>query len=75
VSATVYLINDLEQLTGIKAHTLRIWEKRFKVVHPKRTPKTSDITTMRICENYLIFPCLTDVATKYRALQIWIMKN
>lgn len=33
-----YSIRDLEQLTGIKAHTLRIWEKRYRVVTPKRTP-------------------------------------
>lgn len=38
MSATVYSIKDLEQLTGIKAHTLRIWEKRYNIVHPKRTP-------------------------------------
>ncbi|MFO7979133.1 MAG: MerR family transcriptional regulator [Bacteroidales bacterium] len=34
---TVYSINDLEKITGIKAHTIRIWEKRYEVVHPKRT--------------------------------------
>ncbi len=33
-----YTIKDLELLTGIKAHTLRIWEKRYKVVTPQRTP-------------------------------------
>jgi len=32
-----YSIKDLEQLTGIKAHTLRIWEKRYGLVIPKRT--------------------------------------
>jgi DNA-binding transcriptional MerR regulator len=32
-----YSINDLEKITGIKAHTIRIWEKRYKVVSPKRT--------------------------------------
>jgi len=36
--AAKYSIKDLERLTGIKAHTLRIWEKRYKVVFPKRTP-------------------------------------
>ncbi len=33
----VYSITDLEKLTGIKAHTIRIWEKRFNFVQPKRT--------------------------------------
>lgn len=32
-----YSIKDLEQLSGIKAHTLRIWEKRYNLLHPKRT--------------------------------------
>lgn len=33
----MYSIKDLEKLTGIKAHTLRIWEKRYQIVHPVRT--------------------------------------
>ena len=33
-----YSINDAERLTGIKAHTLRIWEKRYKTLIPHRTP-------------------------------------
>ncbi len=32
-----YSIKDLEQLTGIKAHTIRIWEKRYNLVSPERT--------------------------------------
>lgn len=32
-----YLIRDIEKLSGIKAHTIRIWEKRYNVVCPKRT--------------------------------------
>lgn len=32
-----YSIKDLERLTGIKAHTIRIWEKRYELIHPKRT--------------------------------------
>ena len=32
-----YSIKDLEQLSGIKAHTLRIWEQRFGIINPKRT--------------------------------------
>ena len=33
-----YSIKELEQLSGIKAHTIRIWEKRHKIINPKRTP-------------------------------------
>ena len=32
-----YSIKDLEQLSGIKAHTLRIWEQRYEIITPKRT--------------------------------------
>lgn len=33
-----YSIKDLEQLSGIKAHTIRIWEKRYGLFEPERTP-------------------------------------
>lgn len=33
----VYSIKDIEKLTGVKAHTLRIWEKRYSILNPKRT--------------------------------------
>jgi DNA-binding transcriptional MerR regulator len=32
-----FSIKDIESLTGIKGHTLRIWEQRFKFINPKRT--------------------------------------
>jgi len=32
-----YTIKDLENLSGIKAHTIRIWEKRYGLLVPKRT--------------------------------------
>ena len=34
---STYSIKDLEHLTGIKPHTLRIWEQRYNIVIPKRT--------------------------------------
>jgi MerR family transcriptional regulator, light-induced transcriptional regulator len=33
----VYSIKDLEKLSGIKAHTLRVWEQRYGIIEPKRT--------------------------------------
>jgi DNA-binding transcriptional MerR regulator len=33
----VYSIRDLERLSGIKAHTIRIWEKRYGLIEPRRT--------------------------------------
>jgi len=32
-----YSIKDLEKLTGIKAHTIRMWEKRYSFLTPDRT--------------------------------------
>ena len=32
-----YQIKDLERVTGIKAHTIRIWEKRYKILTPERS--------------------------------------
>ncbi|MFM7153580.1 MAG: MerR family transcriptional regulator [Bacteroidota bacterium] len=34
----IYSIRDLEKLTGIKAHTIRMWEQRYGIVEPARTP-------------------------------------
>jgi DNA-binding transcriptional MerR regulator len=32
-----FTIKDLENLTGIKAHTIRIWEQRYTFLRPQRT--------------------------------------
>lgn len=32
-----FSIRDLENLSGIKAHTIRIWEKRYELLSPERT--------------------------------------
>lgn len=32
-----YSIKDLENLSGIKAHTIRVWERRYRIVSPDRT--------------------------------------
>lgn len=55
-----YNINDLEQLSGIKAHTIRIWEKRYSILFPKRTN-----TNMRIY-------CARDLQ---KILNISLLKN
>jgi DNA-binding transcriptional MerR regulator len=33
----VFSIKDLENFSGVKAHTIRIWEKRYSVLTPMRT--------------------------------------
>ena len=34
---TQFNIKDLENLSGVKAHTIRIWEKRYNLLEPNRT--------------------------------------
>lgn len=34
---SVFNIKDLENLSGVKAHTIRIWEKRYNILAPMRT--------------------------------------
>jgi len=34
---STFNIKNLENLSGIKAHTLRIWEKRYNLLEPERT--------------------------------------
>ncbi|GAF04562.1 MerR family transcriptional regulator [Saccharicrinis fermentans] len=33
----IYSIKDLEKISGIKAHTIRIWERRYGVIEPMRS--------------------------------------
>ena len=33
-----FTIKDLEVLSGVKAHTIRIWEQRYQFLKPSRTP-------------------------------------
>ncbi|MGB4930134.1 MAG: MerR family transcriptional regulator, partial [Chitinophagales bacterium] len=35
--AAIYSIRDLESLSGIKAHTIRIWEHRYGILKAHRT--------------------------------------
>jgi DNA-binding transcriptional MerR regulator len=34
---STFSIKNLENISGIKAHTIRIWEKRYNLLHPERT--------------------------------------
>ncbi|HHP7241685.1 MAG TPA: MerR family transcriptional regulator [Cyclobacteriaceae bacterium] len=44
---STFSIKDLEHLSGIKAHTIRIWEQRYSLIEPKRTP-----TNIRYYDDY-----------------------
>jgi DNA-binding transcriptional MerR regulator len=34
---STYSIKDLERISGIKAHTIRIWEQRYNIINPNRS--------------------------------------
>ncbi len=45
-----FSIRDLENLSGIKAHTIRIWEKRYNLLSPERTDtniRTYDLKSLQ----------------------------
>jgi len=45
-----FSIKDLENLSGIKAHTIRIWEKRYELLAPERSEtniRTYDNTNLK----------------------------
>lgn len=49
-----YSIKDLEQMTGIKAHTIRIWEQRFQFLQPNRSAtniRSYDPTQLKLILN------------------------
>lgn len=57
----VYSIKDLEYLSGIKAHTIRIWEKRYNLLDPNRTDTNirtySDNDVRRILNVAMLVKC------------------
>lgn len=47
-------IRDLEQFTGVKAHTLRVWERRYGLLAPDRTDtniRTYDLDELKVILN------------------------
>lgn len=45
-----FSIRDMENLSGIKAHTIRIWEKRYNLFSPERTDtniRTYNLTSLQ----------------------------
>ena len=36
-----FTIKELENISAINAHTIRIWERRYQLFQPKRTPNNT----------------------------------
>ena len=50
---TQFSIKDLESLGGVKAHTIRIWEKRYNLLNPERTPTNIRTYTLKDLQKLL----------------------
>lgn len=49
----VFTIIDIENITGIKAHTIRIWEKRYGILDPDRLARNVRTYTMEELQKIL----------------------
>lgn len=63
-----YSIKDLEKLTGIKAHTIRIWEKRYDIVVPHRTTTNIRFYTERDLKKIMNVASLVKLGVKISSL-------
>lgn len=64
----MYSIKDLENLSGIKAHTIRIWEKRYGIVQPGRTDTNIRYYTNEDLRRLLNISMLTQHGYKISAI-------
>jgi DNA-binding transcriptional MerR regulator len=60
----VFSIRDLENLSGIKAHTIRIWEKRYNILEPMRTDTNIRLYDLRNLQKLLNIVLLHDYGYK-----------
>nr|WP_315152615.1 MerR family transcriptional regulator [uncultured Flavobacterium sp.] len=60
----VFSIKDLENLSGIKAHTIRIWEKRYNVLQPMRTDTNIRLYSLPSLQKLLNITLLHDYGYK-----------
>lgn len=61
---STFSIKDLENLSGIKAHTIRIWEKRYNVLEPMRTDTNIRLYDLNSLQKLLNITLLHDYGYK-----------
>lgn len=61
---TEFTIKDLENFSGIKAHTIRIWEKRYGLLEPLRTDSNIRFYTIESLKKLLNVTLLNDNGLK-----------
>ncbi len=60
----VFSIKDLENISGIKAHTIRIWEKRYDILKPMRTDTNIRLYDLQSLQKLLNITLLHDYGYK-----------
>lgn len=61
---TRFSIKDLENLSGVKAHTIRIWEKRYELFEPLRTETNIRFYTLNDLQKILNVSYLNNIGYK-----------
>lgn len=61
---STFSIKDLENLSGVKAHTIRIWEKRYDLLEPMRTDTNIRTYDIKNLQKLLNVKLLTDFGYK-----------
>lgn len=64
IVSNLFSIKDLENLSGIKAHTIRIWEKRYDVLQPMRTETNIRLYDLASLQKLLNITLLHDFGYK-----------
>ena len=70
---STFSIKDLENLTGIKAHTIRIWEKRYNLLEPERTDTNIRYYSLKNLQKLLNVSYLNN--NGYKISKIATLKN
>ena len=68
---TSFSIKNLEHLSGIKAHTIRIWEKRYNLLSQSAQKRTSACTISIAYKNFSTFRCYTKMGLRFQKLPKW----
>jgi DNA-binding transcriptional MerR regulator len=63
-----FSIKDLERFSGIKAHTIRIWEQRYHLLAPQRTEGNTRLYSLEQVHHLLDIALLTNKGNRISAL-------
>lgn len=63
-----YSISDLEELTGIRAHTIRAWEQRYQLLNPERSEGNTRYYNDEELRHLLSISALLSAGSKISAL-------